>query len=152
MRIIHHIWITVHVKPEDDENILEEKLKTFIPLDITKEKLKIKHAILKSDKSSFADRDITILELHLEKATQINKTIKHITSLLNSDQKKLLLKQLESRLDDHNNFFMRFDKEKLKNEEYILTDSGNCFHIKMTIAAFPSTRSNAIKIIEEIFK
>ncbi len=55
-------------------------------------------------------------------------------------------------MDEHHHFFIRFDKDKLiENNEFFITDKGNCYHIKMTIAAFPTTRENALKAIEKLF-
>ena len=79
--------------------------------------------------------------------------MEHLNEILKEEQKSLLLKQKESRLDIENLFFMRFDKEKLiKDNIYFLTDKGNCFHVKMSIAAYPTTRKNAMKIVEDLFK
>jgi len=70
-----------------------------------------------------------------------------------NEQRELILRQAETRLDREFNFFIRFDKEKLVNEnKYWITDSGNCFHIKMNIACFPRKREQALKIIQNIFK
>jgi hypothetical protein len=38
----------------------------------------------------------------------------------------------------------------LLNNEYWITDSGNCFHFKFAIAAFPHKREVAISRIHEI--
>ena len=64
-----------------------------------------------------------------------------------------MLEQKESRLDEDLNFFVRIDKEKwIDGKEMFLTDSGNCFHIKILIAAFPKKRENALKIVEKMFE
>ena len=42
--------------------------------------------------------------------------------------------------------------EELLKEKYSITDSGDCFHIKMHIAAFPKNRESALKVIEKIFE
>ena len=49
-------------------------------------------------------------------------------------------------------FFIRLDKEKLLKEDYEVTDSGECFHIKLHIAAFPSKRAIALEAIEKLLK
>ena len=62
-----------------------------------------------------------------------------------------ILKQIESRLDEELNFFLRLDKEKWVNEkEMKLTDSGKCFHIKISVAAFPKNMDIAIENFEKI--
>jgi len=152
MRTIHHIWLNIYAKPEDDPSLLEEKLRALVPFNLEKNKLKINKSNLSSEKSSFKERVITILEIHLEKTAHINKFLKHLNEILNKDQKELLLRQKESRLDITNHFFIRFDKNKLQNNEYFITDSGDCFHVRFSVAAYPATRSNALKIIDNLFK
>ena len=71
---------------------------------------------------------------------------------LNTDQKELLSRQLESRLDEEQNFYIRLGKKELLRDDYYITETGDCFHIKMTVAAFPKKREASIKVLEEIFK
>ena len=60
--------------------------------------------------------------------------------------------QKESRLDDNLDFFLRFGKDEyIRNDKLMLTDSGNCFHIKISIDAFPKKREIALKIADKIF-
>jgi len=55
-------------------------------------------------------------------------------------------------MDSYNNFYVRIDKDKFLKDKYIITDSGNCIHIKITVAAFPKTKDNAKKEIESIIQ
>ncbi|MBR9699407.1 hypothetical protein GOV09_03050 [Candidatus Woesearchaeota archaeon] len=149
MKKIHHLWLTVYIKPEDDQEDIISNLRKFFPFDLEKEKLKIESKVA----TSFEERKITILHVHLKKASHINQFLKHLLLILNQDQKDLMKRQKRSRLDADNHFFIRFDKEKLLSEgQFFITDSGNCFHLKMTIAAFPTTRENALRIIDAIFQ
>ena len=148
MKQLHNIWLTVYCKPEDNEKDILENLRKFFPFDLEEEKLKIeRHSAM-----SIEERKIIIFQVHLEKTKHINKFIKHLNEILNKEQKELLLKQKESRLDNENHFFIRFDKDKLIDENsFFITDKGKCYHLKMSIAAFPTTRENALKVVEEIF-
>lgn len=148
MKQIHHIWLTVYCKPEDKEEDILTNLIGFFPFSLEEEKIKInrKSAITSEE------REIVILQVHLEKTRHIKKFIEYLKGILDDQQKDLLLKQKESRLDESNHFFVRFDKDKLIDKgKYILTDKGNCYHLKISIAAFPATNENAFKIVEEIF-
>jgi RNA binding exosome subunit len=148
MRQIHHIWITVYSKPEDAEAEVEKGLIKFLPFNLEEEKI----AIERQTAEGFEERRIIILKAHLEKARHINRFIENLNGLLDEGQKRLIVKQKESRLDLENHFFLRFDKDKLiKESSFFITDSGNCYHIKMSLAPFPSKRENALKIVEEIF-
>ncbi|MBA3064439.1 hypothetical protein FP803_03295 [Candidatus Woesearchaeota archaeon] len=146
--LAHNVCITVFCKPEDDVGLITEKLLFLVPLDPKKEKIELK----RTNAIGFNEKKIIILEVYLEKESHTNLFLNNLTKNLTDEQKLLIKKQADSRLDDELNFFLRFDKSKLINEGRLwLTDKGDCFHIKIKIAAFPHKREAALKIIEKIF-
>ena len=149
MKFFNTVDIKVFVKPGEDESPIAEKLRSFVPLDLEKEKIQIKRTAAEG----FEDRKIVILEVNLAKEKHTNAFLKKLIELLGKEQKEMILRQAETRLDDEFNFFIRFDKDKLLNEnKYWVVDSGSCFHLKMNIACFPRKRQEALKIIQNIFK
>ena len=150
MKFAHQIKIKVfsyEKNNEDDKLILNKYLQLF-PFDLGDEKLELK----KSEAFGFNEKKITIFEVKLTKEKHINQFIKNLIKNINDEQKKLILEQLESRLDDNLDFFLRFDKDEyLRNNKLQLTDSGNCFHIEISVAAFPKKREIAVDIIKSIF-
>lgn len=148
MKYAHLIKIDVFSKEGEDENAIIKRLLSLIPFDIEEQKIKLE----KSKAEGFGDKSINIFEITLAKDSHINQFLKNLKEKLADEQKELILKQAESRLDQDFDFFLRFDKEKLINEDKLwLTDSGNCFHIKISIAAFPRKRENGLEMIKEIF-
>lgn len=147
MKLVHGIKVTVFSKPEDEQDDVIDALLTIFPFKLADEKLKLNI----TNATSFEDRRIKIIEVILERQKHIKPFLDNIFGKLDEEQKDLLLKQASSRLDEENNFFIRLDKDKLQNNEYWITDSGNCYHIKLTIAAFPKTRENALKVVELLF-
>ena len=96
--------------------------------------------------------EIILYDLSLTKDSHTSEFLKNLKEKLAGEQKELILRQAESRLDEDLNFFLRFDKEKLINEDKLwITDSGNCFHIKISIAAFPKRRENGLEIVKMMF-
>jgi RNA-binding protein len=147
MKYFHSIKLTVFSKPEDDEEKIRKALLNIIPFDLEKEKVDCKAQIA----SGFTERKIKIFEIRLSKQRHTDAFFESLMSKLNDEQKKLLLRQKDTRLDDNLNFFIRLDKEKLMGNEYFITDFGNCFHIMISIAAFPAKKEAALKIIDDIF-
>jgi RNA binding exosome subunit len=148
MKKLHHIWLTVYCKPEDDEDRIVENLRKFFPFQLEDEKIRID----RRSAVGFEERRIVIFQVHLEKTRHVNQFVSKLNDTLNDSQRELLLKQEESRLDSDNHFFIRFDKDKLIEEgRFFITDKGNCYHLKMSIAAYPGTREYALKVVEEIF-
>ena len=149
MKLTHLIRVRVYSKEEDnDEKVLNSFLSLF-PFDLEKEKLQTENTVAEG----FENRKIRVFELILKKPRHTKEFLNHLLEKLTKEQKQLILDQAESRLDEDLNLFIRLDKEKLiKEDELKLTDSGNCFHIKISIAAFPAKREIALEIVKKIFK
>lgn len=144
MKYVHEVKVSVFCKEWEDEKKILEKLFWFFPFEIKKQ-------FKRTTAEGFFDKPIKIFEVEITKTMQINTFLHSLFSKFDADQKDLLRKQIESRLDEYMHFFIRFDKDKLVQENKLwITDEGNCFHIKMTIAAFPKKREVAKKIVEEI--
>ena len=146
MKLANSIKISVFAKGEENEQEIEDKLKQLIPLDLEKEKI----AVTKQTATGFNETRIRIIEAMLTKDRHINAFLEKLSENMSEKQKELLIRQKESRLDDELNFFIRLDKEKLLNNEYWVTDSGNCYHIRINIAAFPKRREYALEMIEKV--
>ncbi len=145
MKFVHTVKITVFSK--DEVNLLSPLL-SFFPFNLEKEKIKVE----KTAADGLEDKKIMVYKVILTKERHTNQFIKHLIERLDDKQKELISGQLESRLDNELNFFLRFDKDELIKENKLkLTDTGNCFHIKMSIAAFPAKRENALAVVKEMF-
>lgn len=132
---------------EDSERLLEAFLK-FFPFSLEEKKVKLG----KTDATGFNEFRILIFEAVLTKTNLINQFLDFVIGRLDEDQKQTIIVQAESRLDENLDFFVRFDKDEwVKNGKLDLTDSGNCFHVKISIAAFPKKREIALNAVKELF-
>jgi len=146
MRLANNIKISVFIKPEDDEPAVKKHLLALIPFDLDEEKL----VLHRNKATGFNQREIIILEVDFQKERLTNKFLEFLKSKFNEQQKESILKQ-ENRLDEECNLFIRLDKAKLLSGEYWITDSGDCYHIRISIAAFPKKREKAKQVVEKIF-
>lgn len=148
MKFAHIIKVSVFShESEDPDQIFSAFLKLF-PFELEEEKIKLQ----KGQATGFEQKQIHIFEVDLKKNKHINAFLKKLMKNLKPEQKSLILKQAESRLDDELNFYLRFDlKELLLNKKLELVDHGHCFHIKMSIAAFPAKKEQALNIVKELF-
>jgi len=146
MRLANNIRVNVFVKVEDDEAAVKKHLLALFPFDLEQEKI----VLQRSKALGFNQREIIILEVELKKERHTNAFLSFLKEKLNEQQKSVLVKQ-ENRLDDDCNFFIRLDKSKLLNNEYWITDSGDCYHIRISIAAFPKKKERARQVIEQMF-
>lgn len=148
MKFANNIRLTVFAKPEEDAVKIKEKLASLIPFSLEQEKIQIKE----SKATSFNDREIRIFEIFIEKESHTNLFIDNILSRLSIETKELLIKQLDSRIDNECNLFLRFSKDRFNTEGNLwLTDQGNCFHIKINLACFPKKKENAIAMAKDKF-
>ena len=103
--------------------------------------------------TGFSETEIKIYELQLSKQNLIAQFLRNFVACLTAGQKKTILNHKESRLDENLDFFIRFDKDVWMQKEMLeLTDSGKCFHLRMSIAAFPRKREVALVVVDNIFK
>lgn len=150
MKIAHQIKVKVfsYEKNNEDEKLVLDKFLQLFPFNLKDEKIELKN----TNALGLNENKITIFEVALTKEKHTNLFLNNLIKNLDEEQKKLILSQLESRLDNNLDFFLRFDKnEYLKNNKLKLTDSGNCFHIEISVAAFPKKREIASGIVKEIF-
>ncbi len=148
MKYAHLIKLTVFsYENENNESILDSFLK-FFPFSIEDNKVILR----KTNAIGFNDKKIEVLEITLTKTNLINQFLKNLLSNLNENQKNEILQQIESRLDENLDFFLRFDKDTWINEKkLVLTDSGKCFHLKISVAAFPKKREIALNVVRDLF-
>ncbi|HLC62594.1 MAG TPA: RNA-binding domain-containing protein [Candidatus Nanoarchaeia archaeon] len=149
MKYAHSIRLNVFSYENENSGIILESFLKFFPFSLKENKVELK----KATAQGFNESTITIFEAVLTKTNLINQFLDFILSNLDKKQKELILKQIESRLDDNLDFFIRFDKEEwMNNNKLELTDSGKCFHLKINVAAFPRKREVGLKIVNELFR
>jgi len=148
MRFVHNIIVRVFIKPEEDSLSAKKGLVSLFPFSLEDEKI----AVQEQTATGFNERPIKILMATLTKENHTRRFLEHLLQRLNNEQKELLVREAEVRLDSELYFFIRIDKDILLNEQrYFITNSGNCYHIKMAIAAFPAKREAALAVVEKIF-
>ena len=148
MKYAHLIKLAVFsYENENSMNILDGFLR-FFPFNLEDDKAAFK----KSVATGFNERKIKILEATLTKNNLISQFLENLLNNLDENQKAIILEQAESRLDKNMDFFLRFDKDLwVKEHKSSLTDSGRCFHIKISVAAFPKKMEAALNVIRELF-
>ena len=56
---------------------------------------------------------------------------------------------LERKIDEKGNWFLRFDKNDAVDEKLTIKDSGDSIHLKIKIAAFPAKKQIAVDKVRE---
>lgn len=149
MKNFTSIVLSVFAKPEEDAMKLKQGLLALVPFHLEDEKIPFEE----QRAQGFNQRTIHVFTLALTKDRHINAFMEFLLGKLNNQQKHQLIAQAETRLDPELMFFIRIDKDLWANDHVLqLTDSGNCFHIKLHVASFPRKREVALDIVTKVFK
>jgi RNA binding exosome subunit len=147
MKYAHLIKLTVFSYEDEDKDSIFDSLLGFFPFNLESNEISVK----KTKAEGFNENKVEILNVMLAKTNLINQFLKGLLEKMDEGQKRTIFNQAESRLDKNLDFFMRFDKGEWINEKKLaLTDSGKCFHMKISIAAFPKKRELALKVIKDL--
>ncbi|MFH1052788.1 MAG: RNA-binding domain-containing protein [Candidatus Woesearchaeota archaeon] len=148
MKLAHNIIISVFAKDDEDYDKISSGLFRLIPFDILKEKIIVEEIKAKGLECP----EIKIMEAKLIKDRHVNGFLKNLNNALPEEQKKKLMDQYLSRLDEDLNFYIRLDKGELLEGKHKLTDKGDCFHIKIHLACYPEKTEIAKGLLKQIFK
>jgi len=149
MKRANNISVRVFVYPEEDYSKIKETFFQLIGMNeekLTEEKIEF------SDKKAkgFGEKIIRIISIYFEKDRHCNAFLKRLKEMIPEEEVDFMINQ-KNRIDEHLNYFIRLDKKSLLEEKVELTDSGDCFHIKINVAAFPRKKEIGYKLITEIF-
>ena len=147
MKLANNVNLRVFCKGDEDKKVIVDKLKALLPFDLEKEKIQINSKTAEG----FTNIPMEILSVTIVKERHVKVFLKLLAEKL-GDEKKTLLEQATTRLDDDLNFFIRLDKDMPLKDKFVLTDSGKCYHIKINIAAFPKKLEKGLEVLKEIFK
>ncbi len=148
MRYANLIRLTAFSYQNEDSNRISEAFLGFFPFNLEDNGVILK----KSFAAGFNESKIVLLETTLSKSSLISHFLKNLIDNLDKSQKGLIISQSESRLDNNLDFFLRFDKESwIVDKKLVLTESGKCFHLKISVAAFPKKKGIALNLINNLF-
>ena len=70
-------------------------------------------------------------------------------TLMDSVDLEKLNDDLELKIDEKGNWFLRFDKDDALDEKWTILDNGDAIHLKVKIAAFPAKKQIAVDKVRE---
>lgn len=136
--MIHNIRYRIFVYENENEDEVLQGLKNILPSATVERELA----------EGLLDDKIIILSGIIEKKRYLKD---FANELLNLDKEQLdkLINDLDKKMDDKANLFLRFSKSDALDEVWTIVDSGDSIHLKVKIAAYPVKKENAIKNITE---
>ena len=94
---------------------------------------------------------IIVLTNKITKKRTNKDIIAFLNENLSEEDKNTIKNELNRRMDDKGNLFLRFDKQLAFDEKLKLTYSGNAIHIRIKIASYPVSKENAIEVAKKLF-
>ena len=98
----------------------------------------------------FGNKIIVLTDKITKKRTN-KDIIAFLNENLSEEDKNTIKNELNRRMDDKGNLFLRFDKQLAFDEKLKLTYSGNAIHIRIKIASYPVSKENAIEVAKKLF-
>jgi len=135
--MIHNISYRTFIYGTENEEKVKKAVKTLFP----------KSSPLKEETEGYYKNPVLILHDKIEK----NREIKDFIQILKKLPSPNILNDLNRKMDDKGNLFLRFDKQKAYQGDLQIVEHGDSIHVKIKMAAYPARKENAIKLARELW-
>ncbi len=139
--MIHNIRYRVFIYDNEDKDEVLQALLNILP---TAEP-EVEEA------EGLLEEKMLILTGTISKKRETKEFLKTLLEEIGQDQLKKLYNDLDRKMDEKGNLFLRLSKEKALDEEWEILDGGDSIHLKVKIAAYPAKKEVALKKISEVF-
>ncbi len=139
--MIHNIRYRVFVYENEDKDEILEALLNIFPTAVPE----IEEA------EGLLEEKMLILTGTISKKRETKEFLKSLIDSIGEDQLIKLYNDLDRKMDEKGNLFLRLSKQKALDEEWEILDGGDSIHLKIKIAAYPAKKEVAIKKISEVF-
>ena len=138
--MIHNIRYRVFIYDNEDRDDVLQALLNILP----EAEPEIEEA------EGLLGENMLILSGSISKKRHTKEFLNNLLSI-DRNQLKKLYNDLERKMDEKGNLFLRFSKEKALDEQWEILDGGDSIHLKVKIAAYPAKKDVAINKISEVF-
>ena len=138
--MIHNIRYRVFIYDNEDRDDVLQALLNILP----EAEPEIEEA------EGLLGENMLILSGSISKKRHTKEFLNNLLSI-DRNQLKKLYNDLERKMDEKGNLFLRFSKEKALDEQLEILDGGDSIHLKVKIAAYPAKKEVALKLLEGQF-
>jgi RNA binding exosome subunit len=135
--MIHNISYRTFIYGTENEEKVKKAVKTLFP----------NTSPQKEEIEGYYKNPVLILHDKIEKNREIKDFIQSLKKIPSSN----ILNNLDGKMDDKGNLFLRFDKQKAYQGDLQIVEHGDSIHVKIKIAAYPARKENAIKLARELW-
>ncbi|MBN2880965.1 hypothetical protein JXM83_02835 [Candidatus Woesearchaeota archaeon] len=151
MKLMHGIKIEVFGKDLED-NKINDAFDFLLPFDLLQNKVKIETEYFGPDPEIGIGEPITSYKTLITQQRLLTEFISFLRKMLSPSQKEDIVTNASKFMDEDCNAYIRFDKESLFKKELELTKGGNCFHVTISLAAYPKTIEKAREVVTQLFQ
>lgn len=138
--MIHNISYRTFVYGTENEEKVRKAVKTLFPNSSPQQEYI----------EGYYQNPVLILHDKIEKKREIKDFIVKMEHLPSSCRNKIL-DDLDRKMDDKGNLFLRFNKQKAYLDELEVVEHGDSIHVKIKIAAYPARKEQAMKIARKLW-
>ncbi|SCG85042.1 RNA-binding protein [Methanobacterium congolense] len=139
--MIHNISYRAFVYGTENQEKVETGIKTLFPSSSPQSELT----------EGYYKNSVLILSDKITKKRETRNFVKILNELPVPDKKRIS-HQLENKIDDNGNLFLRFDKQRAYLGDLKVVEHGDSIHVKIKIAAYPAKKEIALKLAREMFE
>lgn len=147
MRLVHNVTVSVFSRTAEEKNAIHKVLISLIP-DEDPSKISIREEIAEA----YDETSIFIYSMKLHRQRIIRRFLETLFDNLSSEDLQRIYDERELRVDDEGCLYIRLDKASLKDGSFEMTDSGDCFHIRIKLAAYPKNKENAMEALGTLYQ
>lgn len=139
--MIHNIRYRVFIYENEDNDEVLEALLNILPTAEPEAE----------EAEGLLEEKMLILTGAISKKRETKEFLNTLIESIGEEQLIKLYNDLDRKMDEKGNLFLRLSKEKALDEEWEILDGGDSIHLKIKIAAYPAKKEVALKKIKEIF-
>ena len=148
MKLAHAVKFRVIASPEREEAVKESVLTLLgIPLDEVYEEEDVEFDV--DEAEDFSGDELRFIRTSFTKTRNTNRVIESLQDGLSQGDREMLAGQPD-RFDEELNFHVRLDLDSFLDGAYIVTEDGDCVHIRIKVAAYPAKKEKAKDVVKEI--
>lgn len=139
--MIHNISYRTFVYGTENEEKVRKAVKTLFP----------NSSPQKEYTEGYYKNPVLILHDKIEKKKDVKDFIQTLKDTPPSYIDKIL-NDLDRKMDDKGNLFLRFDKQRAYLDELEIVEHGDSIHVKIKIAAYPARKEPAMKLARKLWE
>ncbi|WP_456436586.1 RNA-binding domain-containing protein [Methanopyrus sp.] len=93
---------------------------------------------------------VTIFQVKIDRPRYIERVLEHWRENIPAEERRRVWSDIERRVDDKGNLYLRFDKQSAYKGELRISDADDVVRVKVNLKSYPASREGGIKTLERL--